>query len=108
MSDFPLTGRYVTFLQESAVFLSSGLAARQNLCALCPAHEKAQKAGSRDGYLHVTLRHSDTDLIHVGFQEVLEFIECQEGGEYSAANARLAAQIQLIYESEQLTLKNVF
>lgn len=63
---------------------------------------------SRDGYLHVTLRHSDTDLIHVGFQEVLEFIECQEGGEYSAANARLAAQIQLIYESEQLTLKNVF
>ena len=45
MSDFPLTGRYVTFLQESAVFLSSGLAARQNLCALCPAHEKAQKAG---------------------------------------------------------------
>ena len=63
---------------------------------------------SRDGYLHVTLRRSDTDLIHVGFQEVLEFIECQEGGEYSAANARLAAQIQLIYESEQLTLKNVF
>ena len=63
---------------------------------------------SRDGYLHVTLRHSDTDLIHVGFQEVLEFIECQEGGEYSAANARLAAQIQLIYESEQLPLKKVF
>ena len=45
MSDFPLTGRYVTFLQESAVFLSSGLAARQKLCALCPAHEKAQTAG---------------------------------------------------------------
>lgn len=58
-------------------------------------------------YLHIMLRHSDTDQIHTGFQEVLEFIQCREGGEYSAANARLIAQIGLLYEAEQLTLKNI-
>lgn len=61
----------------------------------------------RGSYLHIMLRHSDTDQIHTGFQEVLEFITCREGGEYSAANARLMAQIGLLYEAEQLTLKNV-
>lgn len=59
------------------------------------------------GYLHIMLRHSDTDQIHTGFREVQEFINCKEGGEYSAANARLIAQIELLYEAEQLTLKNV-
>ena len=40
---------------------------------------------SRDSYLHILLRHSDTDQIYTGFQEVLEFLTCQEAGEYSAA-----------------------
>ena len=53
------------------------------------------------------LRHSDTDQIYTGFQEVLEFLTCQEAGEYSAANARLMTQISLLYEAEQFTLKNV-
>ncbi len=48
---------------------------------------------SRDSYLHILLRHSDTDQIDTGFQEVLEFLTCQEAGEYSAANARLMTQI---------------
>ena len=29
---------------------------------------------SRDSYLHILLRHSDTDQIYTGFQEVLEFL----------------------------------
>ena len=62
---------------------------------------------SRDSYLHILLRHSDTDQIYTGFQEVLEFLTCQEAGEYSAANARLMTQISLLYEAEQFTLKNV-
>ena len=45
-------------------------------------------------YLHVLLRHADTD-------------EVSKGGEYSAANARLIAQIRLLYEAEQLSLKNI-
>lgn len=63
--------------------------------------------GARDVYLHIFLRHSETDSVYTGFREVLEFIQCQEGGEYSAANARLIAELELLSGSEQLTLKNV-
>ena len=58
-------------------------------------------------YLHVLLRHADTDDINSGFQEVAELIAAQEHGEYSAANARLITQIRLLYEAEQLSLKNI-
>lgn len=62
---------------------------------------------SQDYYLHITLRHTDTDQIHSGFREVLEFITCQEEGEYSAANARLITQIELVAGAEHPTLKNI-
>lgn len=61
----------------------------------------------RDVYLHILLRHGDTDQIYTGFHEVLELLTCQEGGEHSAANARLITQIDLLSEAEQLTLKNI-
>ena len=64
--------------------------------------------GDRDVYLHVLLRHADTDSIYVGFRETLALLDSQEYGEYAAANARLVTQIQLLYEAEQLTLKNIF
>lgn len=60
-----------------------------------------------DAYLHILLRHTETDSIYIGFQEVLEFIQCQENGEYSAANARLIADLELLSEAEQLTWKNI-
>lgn len=63
---------------------------------------------ARDVYLHVLLRHSDTDQIYASFREVEQYIASQERGEYSAANARLLTQISLLSEAEQLTLKNVF
>lgn len=66
-----------------------------------------QKWDRRSTYLHITLRHDETDEIYTGFREVAEFIQCQEGGEYSAANARLIASLELMAEAEQLTLKNV-
>lgn len=59
-------------------------------------------------YLHVTLRHSDSDEVFTGLREILEFLERQENGEYSAANARIIARLQLIAEAERLTLENVF
>lgn len=62
----------------------------------------------RDVYLHVLLRHADTDQIYAGFQETLALLDSQEYGEYAAANARLITQIELLSEAEQLTLKNVF
>lgn len=66
-----------------------------------------EKWEARGLYLHITLRHSETDGIHTGFHEVVEFIQCQEGGEYSAANARLISALELLSEAEQLTLQNV-
>ncbi len=66
-----------------------------------------EKWESREIYLHILLRHSETDNVYTGFREVSEFIQCQEGGEYSAANARLIAELELLSEAEQLTLKNI-
>lgn len=60
-----------------------------------------------DAYLHILLRHNDTDSVYTGFREVAEFIQCEESGEYSAANARLIAELELLSEAEQLTLKNI-
>ena len=70
---------------------------------------QAQEAwAERDVYLHVLLRHGDTDAIYAGFRETLALLDSREYGEYAASNARLLTQIELLYEAEQLTLKNVF
>ncbi len=62
----------------------------------------------REIYLHMIMNHQDTDDILLDFQEVRQLIDHQEdGGEYSAANARLIARIQLLHETEQLNLKNL-
>lgn len=62
----------------------------------------------RETYLHMVMNHQDTDDILLDFQEVLQLIDHQEdGGEYSAANARLIARIGLLHEMEQLNLKNL-
>lgn len=68
------------------------------------ALEKWEKKGT---YLHILLQHSDNDSVYTNFQVVNEFIQCQEAGEYSAANARLIAELELLAEAEQLTLQNV-
>ena len=70
--------------------------------------EALQTWRERDVYLHVLLRHADTDQIYAGFQETLALLDSQEYGEYAAANPRLITQIELLSEAEQLTLKNVF
>lgn len=62
----------------------------------------------RDVYLHVLLRHSDTDQIYADFHETAALLAYQEWGEYSAASARLITHLELLYEAEQLTLKNLF
>ncbi len=58
-------------------------------------------------YLHATLEHDLTDDIAMGFAETLEFIECQEEGEYSAANARLIAKLKLLGEMERPLPENL-
>jgi hypothetical protein len=62
---------------------------------------------SREPYLHITLFHSDTDEIYVGFREVMEYIGNREDGDYAAANAKLIAKLSLLYKMDQLNLENV-
>lgn len=62
----------------------------------------------KESYLHTVLQHRDTDNVLLAFHEVRQLIAHQEdGGEYSAANAKLIAQIELLYEMEQLNWKNL-
>lgn len=58
-------------------------------------------------YLHATLEHDLTDEIALGFAETLEFIQCREEGEYSAANARLIAKLELLGELERPLPENL-
>lgn len=59
-------------------------------------------------YLHVTLSHRDIDNIETSFGEALEYLRLQETGSlYATANSNLLTQLQLLSESEQLTLKNL-
>ena len=60
-----------------------------------------------DGYLHIMLRHADTDEIDTGFREVLAYLACRDVEEYAAANARLMARLNRLSEAEQLTWNNV-
>lgn len=75
------------------------------------AKEKTEAAKARwdeeSFYLHITLDHEVTDDIAVAFGEVAEFIECEEGGEYSAANARLMEGIRLMGELQKPKLENL-
>ena len=62
-----------------------------------------------EGYLHITLRHADTDAIQVSMDEALAFLEGGEKqpAEYAAVNARLITQLGLLVEAELPTLTNL-
>ena len=60
-------------------------------------------------YLHVTLPHQSIDAVKTSFCEALEYLQHGETtAVYTATNAKLLTQLQLLSEAEQLTLKNVF
>ena len=62
-----------------------------------------------EDYLHITLRHADTDAIQISMDEALAFLEGGEKqpAEYAAVNARLLTQIELLVEAELPTLTNL-
>ena len=62
-----------------------------------------------ESYLHVTLRHADTDAIQISMDEALAFLEGGEKqpAEYAAANTRLINQLELLVEAELPTLTNL-
>mgnify|MGYP001179112274 FL=1 len=61
----------------------------------------------RHFYLHVVMRHSDTDQILRSFRSVLQYLEIREMDQYAAANADLMTQLELLGEMEQASLVNV-
>ena len=98
-----LTGELTAALEESEARAEAG-----DWAGSQAATEAAfRRWNNHETYLHILLRHSDTDLIYAGFQEAMEYLDCREGGEYSAANARLLLRLELLSEAERLTLKNV-
>lgn len=58
--------------------------------------------------LHSLLRHGDTDQIYISFQSVQQYLKLEEMDQYAAANAQLIAQLGLLAEAEEPSLKNVF
>lgn len=76
--------------------------------AMARTSEAHQIWQENDIYLHVSLRHSDTDEITESFQGMEELLSCQDLSQYSAANARLLTQIYLLWEGERLSWKNIF
>lgn len=97
------TGRLTAALEESEALAEDG----DWPAAQAMTEEAFQCWRSHEVYLHILLRHADTDQIYAGFQEAMEYLDCREGGEYSAANARLLLRLELLSEAERLTLKNV-
>ncbi len=58
-------------------------------------------------YLHTTLQHADIDEIVLSLGELQEYIEHQELDQCTALTANLVAQLGLLSEMEQLTLRNI-
>ncbi len=58
-------------------------------------------------YLYVTQCHSTTDEINTGFREVLELLQWKSSLAYSAANGILIAEVEHLFEMEDLTLENL-
>ena len=73
-------------------------------------HQAQDRWMEHDSYLHITLRHADTDAVQLSMDEALAFLEGGEKqpAEYAAVNARLIGQLELLVEAELPTLTNVF
>lgn len=102
---------YVAALTEDLISYLAAAEAKAEASDWYSAQSLTQSAwdkwSAKDAYLHIFLRHDETDGVHTSFCEVTEYLQCQESGEYSAANARLMAQLALLSEGEQPTLKNI-
>ena len=61
-------------------------------------------------YLHIVVaRHSDADeRVSSGFRAVEEYLALEETDQYTAANAELMTQLELLAEMEQPSLVNIF
>lgn len=99
-----LTGELTATLERSEAMAEEGdWSGAEELTS-----QAREKWNTQDLHLHVTLDHEVVDEIDVSFAETLEFLRCREEGEYSAANARLRTQLELLGEMERPVLENLF
>ena len=54
------------------------------------------------------MRHSDTDQILCSFRALEQYLTLEEPDQYTAANAELITQLELLAEMEQPSLVNIF
>lgn len=67
-----------------------------------------QKWEQSSGYLYTVLHHTESDAVLVLFTQAQHYLEQKNPGrEYPVCNAALITQIELLYEMEQLNLKNL-
>lgn len=106
-----VSGRYIQSFSDG---LTEALVQSQDLARTGhwgQAEQQTQNAYQRwqdnHFYLHTVMQHSDTDQILRKFREVLEYLQIREWDQYTAANADLITQIQLLAEMEQASLVNV-
>ena len=62
---------------------------------------------AHDAYLYEMMRRSDTDQILRGFRAVEQYLVLEEPDQYTAANAELICQLELLSEMEQPSLVNI-
>lgn len=98
-----LTGRFCEQLQQAATLADDGNWPR----ALELTEQTLAAWEEHDFYLHTLLRHVDIDNIRLTFHEVVESLRLAEPDQYTAANAKLITQLELLAEAEQLNSKNV-
>ncbi|MBQ3134352.1 MAG: DUF4363 family protein [Oscillospiraceae bacterium] len=103
--------RYLTGMTDGfcrQLTQSAELAAADNWPQALEKTEQTLSAWeSHDFYLHTLLRHTDIDAIRLTFHEVVEYLKLEEPDQYTAANAKLITQLELLAEAERLDLKNV-
>lgn len=88
---------------------AQGMAEKGNWEAAARATQDAERSFQEKSFsIHITLRHNDIDAVETSFREVEQLLAHRERlGEYTAANARLIAQLELLAESEHLSLRNI-
>ncbi len=98
-----LTDDYCGQLKQAAVFADNDNWPR----ALELTKQSLASWEQHDFYLHTLLRHTDIDNIRLTFHEVVEYLYLAEPDQYTAANAKLITQLELLAEAERLDLKNI-
>lgn len=104
-------GRYVKQLTDDMVYqltCAQQMSLRQQWNTAARMTQSAyDNWQSHHSYLHIVMRHSDTDQICRSFQEVMQYLQIHEFDQYLAANADLIAQLGLLSEMEQPSFVNV-